>query len=461
MFEQPLQKKVGRESAANPPALDKKWYSRFEEIGAFQAYEYLDGDSAVRAKEKEAFLSGEKNNPDLDYPRLEEGALLAKEQELLDLKEKILSKEKNEVVKNVYRWRLNEKIAENRLLLAAATGDMRRFKRYSEFIYGKPSKEIFEYTLKKVREELEGIAAQNGDPLIQEETARLLDGLPDGGHGQAMDSPDKARLSTIKDQTERELGNILNIPDSAEKLSDEEIRASFESALQSLSADGWIAVIDPKRTGISVNQERKAVQVPPDRKMPAAELKGLIAHEIGTHTARRLNGERTKLRLLGLGLDRYEGGEEGIATLREQALSGEADDYSGFDGHFAISLASGLDGHPRDFRETYDILFRYYFVKNLSRGIEAPEAQKKAANTAWGRTVRTFRGSDGKTPGVCFTKDIIYREGNIAVWDTLHRKEPEMQRWNIGKYDPSNPRHLWVLDELGITDASLVSLQKE
>ncbi|QQR78542.1 MAG: hypothetical protein IPJ68_05750 [Candidatus Moraniibacteriota bacterium] len=89
------------------------WYSRFEEIGAFQAYEYPDGDSAARAKEKESFLSGEKENPDLDYPRLEAGTLLAKDSELLDLKEKILSSEKNEVVKNVYRWRLNEKIAEN------------------------------------------------------------------------------------------------------------------------------------------------------------------------------------------------------------------------------------------------------------------------------------------------------------------------------------------------------------
>lgn len=458
MFEQPPKPKPRKESVTKPSVLDKKWYSRFEEIGAFQAYEYLDGDSAARAKEKEAFLAGEKENPDLDYPRLEEGTLLAKENELLDLKEKILASEKNEVVKNVYRWRLNEKIAENRLLLAAATGDTRRFRRYSEFIYGKPSKEIFEYTLGQVRQELGQIADQNPNPLVQQEISRLLGDLPDVSGASTINGPDKSILPTVKSQTERDLGDILDIPDSPEKLTDEEIRASFESALQSLSADGWVAVIDPKRAGISVNQERKAVQVPPDRKMPTAELKGLIAHEIGTHTARRLNGERTRLRLLGLGLDRYEGGEEGIATLREQALADDADDYSGFDGHFAISLASGLDGHPRDFRETYALLFRYYFIKNLARGADAPEAEKKAANTAWGRAVRTFRGTDSKTPGACFTKDIIYREGNIAVWETLHRKEPEMQRWNIGKYDPSNPRHLWVLDELGITDTDLARL---
>lgn len=461
MFEQPAQPQPEKKIAKKAPALDAEWYSRFEEIAAFQAYEYLDGDSTARAKEKESFLSGEKENPGLDYPRLDEGALLAKDDELLDLKEKILSTEKNEVVKNVYRWRLNEKLAENRLLLAAATGDMRRFKRYSEFIYGKPSKEIFEYTLAQVRREFEAIAAKSEDPSLQQEISRFLGELPNVGDSSALQGPDASLLPVVKSQTENDLGDILNIPDTPEKLTDKEIRASFESALSSLSAEGWVAVIDPKRAGISVNQEKKAVQVPPGRTMPTAELKGLIAHEIGTHTVRRLNGERTKLRLLGLGLDRYEGGEEGIATLREQALSDEADDYSGFDGHFAISLASGLDGQPRDFRQTYDILFRYYLIKNLARGVSRDEAEKKASNSSWARSVRTFRGTDSQTPGACFTKDIIYREGNIAVWETLNRKAPEMHRWNIGKYDPSNPRHVWVLDELGITDTDLARLKKE
>ncbi len=459
MFEQPAQPNTEKDPV-KARALDTEWYSRFEKIAAFQAYEYFDGDSAARAREKELFLSGKKENPELDYPQLNTGVLLAKDSELLDLKEKILSTEKNEVVKNVYRWRLNEKIAENRLLLAAATGDMRRFKRYSEFIYGKPSREVFEYTLTRVRQEFKAIAAKSEDPSLQQEISHFLDGLPDVSDTATLHEPDASLLPVVKSQTEHDFGGILNIPNTPEKLTDEEIRAAFESALSSLSAEGWVAVIDPKRTGISVNQEKKTVQIPPGRTMPTAELKGLIAHEIGTHTARRLNGERTKLRLLGLGLDRYEGGEEGIATLREQALSGEADDYSGFDGHFAISLASGLDGHPRDFRQTYDFLFHYYRIKNLARGVSRDDAEKKASHSAWIRSVRTFRGTDSQTPGTCFTKDIIYREGNIAVWETLNRKEPEMHRWNVGKYDPSNPRHIWVLDELGITDADIEKLDR-
>lgn len=35
-----------------------------------------------------------------------------------------------------------------------------------------------------------------------------------------------------------------------------------------------------------------------------------------------------------------------------------------------------------------------------------------------------------------------------------------MTRFNIGKYDPSNPRHLWVLEQLNITEQDLQELEK-
>ena len=54
-------------------------------------------------------------------------------------------------------------------------------------------------------------------------------------------------------------------------------------------------------------------------------MRDLIVHEIGTHVVRRENGKRSKLRLLGIGLDNYERGEEGIATMREQVLNGNSE----------------------------------------------------------------------------------------------------------------------------------------
>lgn len=197
--------------------------------------------------------------------------------------------------------------------------------------------------------------------------------------------------------------------------------------------------------------------------MNVEELTQLIAHEIGTHVARRVNGERSSFKLLGLGLDRYESSDEGIATMREQSIVNEPiKDFSGLAGYLAIGLALGTDGRPRDFRETYDILEKYYTYKKLHDGqkITKEQALEKAQTIAWNRCVRTFRGTDCKTKGVCSTKDLIYRDGNIDAWNAIGKNPDEIMKFNIGKYDPSNPRHLWILSNLGITDQDLADLEK-
>jgi hypothetical protein len=130
------------------------------------------------------------------------------------------------------------------------------------------------------------------------------------------------------------------------------------------------------------------------------------------------------------------------------------------DGYLAIGLAYGLDGKPRDFRQVYSIIENYFYLKKLTSGKTVEEAKKGAQTSAWNRTVRTFRGTDCKTPEVCFTKDMVYREGNIAVWDILKTKPEEFLKFSLGKYDPANKRHLWILSELGISDKDLDSLEE-
>jgi len=439
--------------------LDKKWYDQFEKIGCFQAYEYLDGDKQKREAEKQAFLAGEKENPELDYPLLNLEGIAKREVALLGLKESVRSGERNEVVKQVYCWKLNEKIAENRLLRAVATGDQRRLKRYSEFIYGKPSPEFFVYSLEKVRRITE--RARKHESQEVQELGKNLAQLILTEERFAVALPTVRVQDIAREATLESVGDLVNIEaDPNQEFSAEEIKTFFEGALQELSAEGWVVVINSNKSGISVNQEKKSVEIPEKRKLSFRALKGLIAHEIGTHAARRIRGERTKLKMLGLGLDRYEAGEEGVTGLREQVLEGEVKDYSGFDGHFAISLAMGVDGQPRNFRQTFEILKRYYQLQSMLNGMSEEEARKKAEASAWGRCVRTFRGTDAQTPGVCFTKDIIYREGNIAVWESVAKNVPEMSRWDVGKYDPSNPRHIWILDQLNITDEDLEALKK-
>ncbi len=282
-----------------------------------------------------------------------------------------------------------------------------------------------------------------------------------------LSEPEKTELPSADvirragEATNREVNHITNVPDQV-RFQAEEIKQVFAESLESLKAEGWEAVIDTSsKTRISVDQEEKKVKIPSERKLGRDKLRALIAHELGTHVTRRVNGERSRLMILGLGLDRYERGEEGIATMREQAIAGKVEEFAGLEPHFAIGLAVGLDGNPRNFRTVYSVLEKYFQLKGLLGGKEQGAALLSAKTNAWNMAVRTFRGTDCKTTGVCFTKDIVYREGNMVVWDVIRDRPEEMMRFSVGKYDPANERHIWILNTLGISDEDLTEEQNK
>ncbi len=424
-------------------ALDDKWYERFSACGSFADYEYLGGDKSTREKQKSAFVRGECENPTLDYPELEKLDITRKEEELLQLKRDILEQETNETIKQVYRWKINEKIAELRMLREAKNGNDKRFLRYSEFIYGKPEKQIYDYTINQIRRSID---EKINDPNenVRMAAQRLRDEIID--------------FSQSEQSEIEELKGFMRSSDSKEfadtEYTAEEIKSAFEQELKKYELSGWTVAIVENGTAINVSQENKKVNIPSDRKIKEKKLRALIEHEIGTHVLRRERGEKSKLKLLGLGLDRYIKGEEGVATFEEQKILG-ANEFFGFEGHLAIALAMGMDGKKRDFRKVYEILKDYNFINSKK---EESETMKQAEDSAWKRCVRTFRGTTCETPGVCFTRDIVYREGNIGIWFIVKNGTKEIRRFKIGKYDPTNPRHIWILEQLGITDRDLEEL---
>ncbi|HUV42395.1 MAG TPA: tyrosine/phenylalanine carboxypeptidase domain-containing protein [Patescibacteria group bacterium] len=436
------------------PAIDEIWHSQFEKNGMVEAYEYLEGYKNHREEQKRLFLSGEVRNPILDYPRLDPDDLKGREEALLSLKEEILAKEENEIVGQAYRWKINESVAKLRMLQASISGDMRRFKRYSEFIYGKPSYEIFVFTVQSLRTKINEYRNSDNRPLSR--AARELDEvLPQETERAGFVSlPSEGTISLAERETAKAIGDLVHLPEVEGELGVDEIKDIFQKALDSLNLDEWEVVTDISgKPGASVDQEEKKIKIPESKKLLFKEVQSLLVHEIGTHVARREKGERSRLRLLGPGLDRYERGEEGIATMRSQIVSGQIEDFSGLTGHLAISLAYGLDGKPRDFRDVYEIMQKYYFFDRLVKGKNIQKAKEEAQRLAWNKGIRTFRGTDYTTPGVCFTKDIIYREGNIGVWELIGKKPNEFRRITVGKYDPTNPRHLYILDQLGISES--------
>ncbi|HAS00152.1 MAG: hypothetical protein US57_C0002G0047 [Candidatus Moranbacteria bacterium GW2011_GWC2_37_73] len=436
-FEQPV-------IAEKREALDDKWFDRFSACGSFEDYEYLGGEKGLRDNQKKLFISGECENPILDYPDLEKININQREQDLLQLKKDILDQESNETVKQAYRWKINAKIAELRMLKETKSENDRRFLRYSKFIYGQPEKEIFDYTMNQIRKTINK-KIKDPNENIRISAQRLLNELGDYFESTSSD------IAELRDfmKESSEAGNFPKTEFEAE-----EIKNAFEGALERYKLSGWEVLIGDNFTAIGVSQENKTVNIPTDRKMSEKKLTALIEHEIGTHVLRRENGERSKLKLLGLGLDRYLKGEEGIATYEEQKIEG-ANEFAGLEGHLAISLALGMDGRKRNFREVYEILKDYYFINSKK---EESEAKTYAENTAWNRCVRTFRGTTCDTPGSCLTRDIVYREGNVGVWNVIKNNPEEVKRFTVGKYDPSNSRHIWILEQLCISEKDLEEL---
>jgi len=423
--------------------LDDVWFQEYQKKALFEELSLLNGNAEYRKQQKEEFIKGNIENPTLDYPKLETFDFDSKEQALLTLKKKILAEEKNEVVKQVYRWKLNERIAQLRALEATRDGNDHRALRYSKFIFGGPEKEIYEHTIFQIKNVVDE-KMFSSDSDISSAAMRL-----------------NKELFEIFMNNENTINpKEYNIPDlqstkDGPEYSAEEIKVAFDEYLRKNNLEDWIIVVNPETTKILVRQENKSVNIPVDKKLSQLELEALIEHELGTHALRREKGERSKLRLLGFGLDRYLKGEEGVATYKEQQIKGSKG-FRGLDYHFAISLALGIDGEKRDFRKVFEILKDYHFINSKK---EKGVALNFARDEAWNDCVRIFRGTTCKTPGACLTRDIVYREGNIGVWNVVKNNPEEAKRFSVGKYDPANPRHIWILEQLGITEADLDNLE--
>jgi hypothetical protein len=424
--------------------LDTLWFDRYAEQ-VVDVFALLDGEASVRSVEKATFLQNESGNPTLDYPKLETFDFTSREKSLLELKAEIISDEKNPIVREIYRTKINETIAELRMLQATRLGDDKRFARYSAFVYGFPDAENTEVMSSIVQEK---VARGKTD-----EKKAAADVLGQILETQVAETPLRGDALVTTEKNDVRIQTV------------EEVVSAFEAALVSVGAvDGWAVVVNPDAgiTNFRVSQREKTVYIPAEKAvgMLEQEMHAFIQHEVYGHVQRRIAGENSKLKLLSLGLDRVEKGEEGVATYLEQNEKG-ADSYSHPERYFAIALARGeVDGVKRDFRETFEVLQQYY-VAVLKGSKTGPTLQDRAKDWAWRLTVRVFRGTTGNTPGAVFTKDLNYFVGNRETWALVNTDESIVEYFTIGKFDTANARHVGWLTQLGITDEALQQILED
>lgn len=436
------------------PALDGDLFAKLQECTvASLSGVLLDEETLV--KEKESFLNDGMPCPRLRYESIKTRDYVAKEKALLALKEEIHTNLSiNPAIARSYVWEINVRLAKLRMLRElqkTMLGEnekyhMRRLSRYSDFVYGKPEPEIYRGVTEELYRKLESVKSIL--PIEKKDAYERLLSLANKPESYLSSNEESSDTKAASENIE----------------SADAIRLYFEETIKEMGLDGeWSVHVSKKgKTNFSVASENKKVYIPAEEKLkfrpnPVTQksIRGLIVHELGTHALRSHNGSRSRLRLLSTGMDRSVIGEEGLATYRAQQEMGDTKEYAGFDNYFVASLAKGLDGGgERDFAQTFTILCDYYSVCHRADEVKSKEM-------AWARCMRIFRGTTGTVPGVIFTKDIVYRKGNIATYTLMKKDGAEKIDFNLGKFDPTNTRHLAVLIELGILDKDLESLIRD
>jgi hypothetical protein len=393
------------------------------------------------------FISGKINEFELTYNEPQKIDYIEAFNSLDKVGEEVLCAES--VVCRAYLSKIHEVKNRYLLLQASSRKDDKTFFEQSEVIYGLPKLQYYQYAMRGLRKTLENIEALQ---LADNRVRNAVDMLSPLQVEKTPTSWDSILLPDYVDDKDNHI------------LTSAEVKVMCEAAFVEYGIDGWKVIVanNGDRITFNVNQEERVLYIPHDedirlRKYPLTliRMEALIAHEIGTHVVRRQNGDNSSLALLGPGLADYLNGEEGIATYREQLVRG-ASQFAGIMGYLSVSWAVGLDGKPRNFRELFEIMVPYLFLSVIEQTsksklpLDLDSIDENVRRNAWARCVRTFRGVTGLNKGYCFTRDIIYLEGNIAIWQLLEAEPTASRNFSIGKYDPTNKEHVSILHELGL-----------
>ncbi|MES2748947.1 MAG: tyrosine/phenylalanine carboxypeptidase domain-containing protein [Patescibacteria group bacterium] len=433
-------------------AFDEKIFKKYQHAKV-SVLSSIRPDLYCLTKGKEIFLRGEIPHPIFTYTKNNRNNYDKPEGLLHELhKDLAHDDELPQVIKEQYHLAIEERLSKIKLLRQTqALGrdvnpemSMRLFLEYSKQLYGTVDADIFLKVMQTAEREINRMIAKpnfNNEHTPSVERLKALFSFYKKSHPHFVSLEVTPRIVVSRTPAVTDAGLLKNI---------------FEEGFKEYGIDdSWSVVVDSKgaRSTVSVSYNLQKIYLPSSeqlikrskrKRLTEARVRGLIAHEIGTHVVRKIRGERSVLKLLGVGLHQYEQGEEGLATYREQQAQ-SLQGYSGLEAYLAIGLALGSDGaHPRNFSQTHALMTDYFLITE-NTSIE------HAKELAWNRCVRIFRGTSGMVPGVVFTKDLIYRKGNMRHWEAVKNNTLPDITIDAGKFDPTNEQHVHFLQSIGIT----------
>lgn len=423
-------------------------FAAVSEAAAIDTIKLFRPDPAEAAEQKRQFMAGEVRNPRYTYQALKGkrlGPVLDRLERAIETDSQLVEELDASPLSRLFGESLERRRALLRLARAAQSRDMTAFAAANRDLRFEPSEDIFQSILTSLYRRLQS------DPYGS--TELLLEILPE--HDGTSMLPSHHLIERSRDAL-LALKDEMKIPTRVRTKGywDAQYFAwLFERSFKSAGLEGWAPEITTKQARMSMSGIKRRIFIPADRVVPAKTALSSLVHE-RLHAERRYRGEQTGYFLLsssGTASNRWA--EEGVTTVTEQAVTGEARFHRGEEAYLATSLAAGLiDGRPRDFRTIYECMVIYYRLIDeermpADRSLETPEER------AWIRTNRVFRGTDCQTPGVYYGKDLIYAAGNLNIWALMERNPERVQYFTAGKFNPADDEEVRVLTQAGLIPA--------
>lgn len=417
----------------------------FSKISSNEWYAPLsEEDSALRLRAKVDFFEDETlAEPRIDYPKLRnEHAFDATEkqyQKLLD--EATTDAEYEKAARRLAElYRINEAMRLKRLSGAMGQAVLKqelsreRAGTMAAEIFGEPDRDSFLSLTARLR--TQATELQDEMPEAAELLALLGDATPEVVHNSV--ELEKTTLSVLHE----DLREIFPGIDDVITIDEERGEHTAEATLQyieryldffGLTAKGWkTELIDGSKVAANTNSSTKLITI---GELRAAEFDSVQSmktsiHEVLGH-AYRSEGETSQASLKF---------EEAFAVALEQIMTGESRKGSGEQYYTALGLQYGLDqdGKQRNYRDTFEIMWRRAMVIARTKGEELTEDEAK--DQAYTQVYRTRRGN------AIDTRDMAYFEGARVVpqWLNGVAALPKEERQNIlrwvfsGRFDPTD-----------------------
>ncbi|MBH2007492.1 hypothetical protein I8H83_02730 [Candidatus Saccharibacteria bacterium] len=451
-------------SSSHSFELDQEMFETYNQmrLGQKDYYELLTLPKDRKGEARLALYGGE--DAGLHAEHHEESQLSDRISFMKGWKDSLLESEIDVDVKQLYRWRINEDIANMYMVQASQRGDMRNFARWNTFIYGPPNVETYGAAVDWIVSDAKDIATTSPDGRVELAAREVIDALPSIAGDKMLLTPDDTTFTAVRNDHFQEDGFFDRVLADVEKPQGDRVtRETGEPILAHILKHNLGDTYELGRavgSAWSVSHQQSLLKQPDSYSMPWERFIGLpVGHEAATHIGERINAQMGQLGLMMWGLDRYEQGAEGRALIREQVPYETFAEFAAqprwrfiLERKIAISYGIGLgEDKPHGSAEVYELIRKIEYMYQLANsptgeeGAIAKLAQTRSSDLA----LRVLKGTDGA--GGAYRKDEVYLDGNVRAWQAAkERGAYAVTEGDKGKYDIANSRHVDYLQRLSV-----------